>query len=294
VGGPAGVFTVRIETDNRQAGLALANDMQKYLSSTTLTRTSGKTAEFKSVSVSTPDAYYRYNGTPYVSVTGEFKDSDTTALVTLAKAAVEKEFTAEKIASYGLDKSNVVYDYGFESQNQDSFKTLLIAFPLVLIAIYILLLIEFRSFLQPLLIFMAIPFSLFGITLGLYLSDNSFSFFSMLGFFALLGLSIKNTILLTDYANQARRAGEGPVEAIALALEQRFRPLVATSVTAIVSLIPLALSNPFWQGLAIVLMCGLLSSTLLVIAVFPYYYLGAEFMRITTKRLFLRLFRKAS
>ncbi|MFO0882434.1 MAG: efflux RND transporter permease subunit [Candidatus Saccharimonadales bacterium] len=293
VGGPASNFTVRIETENREAGLKLANDMKVYLEGTTLTRPSGTTATFKTVSVSTPDAFYRHNGTAYVSVTGEFKDSDTSTLVTLAKNAVEKEFTAEKIASYGLEKSNIVYDYGFEGQNQDSFKTLAIAFPLVLVAIYILLLIEFRSFLQPLLIFMAIPFSLFGITLGLYVTDNAFSFFSMLGFFALLGLSIKNTILLTDYANQARRAGEEPVEAIAQALEQRFRPLLATSVTAMVSLIPLAVTNPFWQGLSVTLIGGLLSSTLLVITVFPYYYLGAEFLRIRTSRLARRILKKA-
>ncbi len=293
IGGPASNFTVRIETENRQAALKLAEDMKTYLSGTTLTRPSGTTAEFKSVTVSTPDAFYRHNGTAYVAVTGEFKDTDTSTLVTLAKNAVEKEFTAEKIASYGLEKSNIVYDYGFEGQNQDSFKTLAIAFPIVLVAIYILLLIEFRSFLQPLLIFMAIPFSLFGITLGLYLTDNAFSFFSMLGFFALLGLSIKNTILLTDYANQARRAGEEPVEAIAQALEQRFRPLLATSVTAMVSLIPLAVTNPFWQGLAITLIGGLLSSTLLVITVFPYYYLGAEFLRIRTGRLARRVFKRA-
>lgn len=284
VGGPAGEFTVRIETDDKAAANKLAADMQVYITNLTLTRASGTTAQFKEVSVSTPDAYYRHNGKAYVSVTGTFKDSDTSQLVTLAKTAVEKEYTDQKLESFGLSSSNVVYDFGFEGQNQDSFKSLLIAFPIVLIAIYILLLIEFRSLLQPLLIFMAIPFSLFGITLGLYLSDNAFSFFSMLGFFALIGLSIKNTILLTDYANQARRAGERPVEAIALALEQRFRPLVATSVTAIVSLIPLALSNPFWQGLAITLMCGLLSSTLLVIVVFPYYYLGAEFLKTSLSR----------
>jgi multidrug efflux pump subunit AcrB len=284
VGGPAGAFTVRIETEDKEAGHKLASDMQAYLTNVTLTRASGTTAQFKSVAVSTPDAYYRHNGKAYVSVTGTFKDSDTSQLVTLAKAAVEKQYSDQKLTSFGLSKENIVYDYGFESQNQDSFKTLLFAFPLVLLAIYFLLLIEFRSLLQPLLIFMAIPFSLFGITLGLYLSDNAFSFFSMLGFFALIGLSIKNTILLTDYANQARKAGEQPVEAIALALEQRFRPLLATSVTAIVSLIPLALSNPFWQGLAITLMCGLLSSTLLVIVVFPYYYLGAEYLKIHVSR----------
>jgi len=290
VGGPAGAFTVRIETDNVIAARQLAGDMRSYLSTETLTRPSGTKAQFKSVVVSTPDAYYRHNGKAYVSVMGEFKDSDTSALVNLAQKAVEKQYTTEKLADYGLTKDAIVYDYGFESQNQDSFKTLLIAFPLVLVAIYLLLLIEFRSFLQPLLIFMAIPFSLFGITLGLYLTHNAFSFFSMLGFFALIGLSIKNTILLTDYANQARRAGERPVEAIALALEQRFRPLIATSVTAIVSLIPLALTNPFWEGLAYTLIFGLLSSTLLVVTIFPYYYLGAEFLRITSGRLARKIF----
>jgi multidrug efflux pump subunit AcrB len=134
--------------------------------------------------------------------------------------------------------------------------------------------------LQPLLIFMAIPFSLFGITLGLYLTDNAFSFFAMLGFFALIGLSIKNTILLTDFANQSRAAGLHPVDAAHEALAERFRPLVATSLTAVFSLIPLALSSPFWEGLAVVLIFGLLSSTFLVITVFPYYYLGAEFLRL--------------
>ena len=99
-----------------------------------------------------------------------------------------------------------------------------------------------------------------------------------------MGLSIKNTILLTDYANQARRQGFQPVESMALALEQRFRPLVATSIIAIISLTPLALTNPFWQSLAVTLMGGLLSSTILVLVAFPYYYLGVEFLRIRTSR----------
>lgn len=126
---------------------------------------------------------------------------------------------------------------------------------------------------------MAIPFSLFGITLGLYITDNAFSFFAMLGFFALIGLSIKNTILLTDYANQSRKEGMRPVDAVHEALAERFRPLIATSLTAVVSLIPLALTSPFWEGLAVVLIFGLLSSTFLVVTVFPYYYLAAEYAR---------------
>jgi hypothetical protein len=72
-------------------------------------------------------------------------------------------------------------------------------------------------------------------------------------------------------------------------LEERFRPLFATSATAVVSLIPLALSSPFWQGLAVVLIFGLLSNTILVVTVFPYYYLGAEYLRLrfTAKQFFI-------
>jgi hypothetical protein len=106
----------------------------------------------------------------------------------------------------------------------------------------------------------------------------------MLGFFALLGLSIKNTILLTDYANQLRREGVPAVDAAVGALSERFRPLIATSLTAVVSLAPLYLSDPFWEGLTVVLICGLLSSTFLVITVFPYYYLGAEYLRMRVRR----------
>src|SRR5690606_5787693 len=102
--------------------------------------------------------------------------------------------------------------------------------------------------------------------------------------FALIGLSIKNTILLTDYSNQARRAGMDAIDAAHAALGERFRPLIATSLTAVVSLIPLAITSPFWEGLTVVLIFGLLSSTFLVITVFPYYYLGSEFLRTRVSR----------
>lgn len=284
VGPPASPFTVRIQTTDREAGLRLAADIQEFLLNKELVRASGEKAKIVSASISDPGSFNRVDGKPYVQVSGTFNGNDISTLVTLAQTAVEKEFTPEKVASYGLEKDALKFDFGQESENQDSFKSLAIAFPIVLLAIYLLLALQFRSLAQPLLIFMAIPFSLFGITLGLYVTDNAFSFFAMLGFFALIGLSLKNTILLTDYANQQRRLGRPAVDAAAEALGERFRPLVATSLTAVVSLIPLAFMSPFWEGLAIVLICGLLSSTLLVILVFPYYYLGVEFMRMHVSR----------
>lgn len=284
VGPPGSSFTVRVVSENRTEALKLAGDMKTYLEGVTLTRASGETAKLTDVSVGDPTAFSRADGKVFVAVNAGFDGEDTTTLVTLAQDAVKKEFTEQRVASYGLAKDAVQFDLGQEQENQDSFKSLALAFPLLLVAIYLLLSIQFRSLLQPLLIFMAIPFSLFGITLGLYLTDNAFSFFAALGFFALVGLSLKNSILLTDYANQLRRSGTPPVEAAVGALHERFRPLIATSLTAVVSLIPLAISSPFWEGLSVVLIGGLLSSTFLVVTVFPYYYLGAEFLRMRIKR----------
>lgn len=284
VGPPTAPFVVQIRTDDRTKAYALAKDLANFLQTTILTRPSGAKAKITTTTVGTPEIITRDGGQQYVSVSAEFDSTDTSTLVTLAQNAINKEFNEAKLAQYSLGKDTLKYDLGQESENQESFKTLLIAFPALLLAIYILLAFQFRSMLQPALIFMAIPFSLFGITLGLYLTDNPFSFFAMLGFFALLGLSIKNTILLTDYANQARAAGMGPIDAVYEALQERFRPLIATSFTAVVALTPLALTSPFWEGLMVVLIFGLLSSTFLVVTVFPYYYLAAEYLRLKISR----------
>lgn len=284
-GPPAPLFAIRVDSSqNREKSLQLAADVQTFLKTTELKRVNGTVAKLKSVDIANPSVFTRENETGYVEVTTQFADDDTSALVTLARDAVKKEFTESKVASYGLKKDAISFNAGQEDENQESFKTMAIAFPILLVVIYFVLAFQFRSMLQPLLIFMAIPFSFFGITLGLWLTDNAFSFFAMLGFFALIGLSIKNTILVTDYANQSRREGKHAVDAAHEALAERFRPLIATSLTAVVSLIPLALSSPFWQGLCVVLIFGLLSSTFLVITVFPYYYLGAEFLRTRISR----------
>lgn len=284
VGPPAQPFTVAIVTDDREKAFVLANDIAIYMQDLELTRTSGKTATVTNVIVANPSQVTRVDGKQRVTVSAEFDGTDTSALFVLAQNALEKQYTAEKLESFGLGADALQFDLGQESENQDSFAVLGIAFPVLLLVIYLVLAIQFRSLLQPILIFFAIPFSFFGISLSLYLTDNPFSFFAMLGFFALIGLSIKNTILLTDYANQAKRAGKGSVDAIVEALGERFRPLIATSLTAVVALIPLSIISPFWQGLAVLIIFGLLSSTFLVITVFPYYYLGAEFVRSKINR----------
>jgi len=283
-GPPPSAFAVRIETDNRKAAQRLAKDINSFLMNRELTRPSGEKAKITDTTIADSGSFTRADGALYQEVKANFDATDTTTLVTLAQQEVEKEFTASKLEGYGLKKDVLKFDFGQEDENQESFQGLIMAFPILLVAIYVLLAVQFRSLAQPLLIFMALPFSFFGIALGLYITDNAFSFFAMLGFFALIGLSIKNTILLTDYANQLRRTGVSAVDAAVGALSERFRPLIATSLTAVASLIPLALTSPFWEGLAVVLIFGLLSSTLMVLTVFPYYYLGAEFLRLHISR----------
>ncbi len=280
VGPPAAAFIVQLDATNRAAAYNAAGDVAAYMKTTELKRINGTTAHFTNITISSPDQYISSSGKPIVTVSAGFDGNDTTTLVNLGQDAVNKEFTDSKLKQYGLSSNSLTYDLGQESENQNSFKTLALAFPVLLIVIFILLAFQFKSFLQPLLIFMAIPFSIFGVMLGLRLTDNAISFFTMLGFFALLGLSIKNTILLTDFANQSRRSGLGAIDSAHAALAERFRPLFATSMTAVVALIPLAITSPFWQGLSVVLIFGLLSSTFLVVTVFPYYYLGAEYLRI--------------
>lgn len=289
VGPPASGFTVNINAEERAAATKLAADMATFLKRESLTRPSGEVAHFTDVAVGNTDVYNRTDAKPVLGVSASFDGTDTSTLTTLAESAVKDEFTATRLAEYGLPSDALSYNIGQESENQDSFKSLALAFPIVLLATFILLAIQFRSLLQPLLIFMAIPFSLFGVAFGLFITDNPISFFSLLGFFALIGLSLKNTILLTDFANQARRSGMGPIDSAVAAIAERFRPLIATSLTAIVSLIPLSLSSPFWEGLAFTLIFGLASSTILVILVFPYYYLAGEYVRMKTRQLFRKL-----
>jgi multidrug efflux pump subunit AcrB len=293
-GPPAAPFTVQLTATNRPAALKAAQDIASYMERIQLKRSSGKLAQFTDVTLPSPNVFNRSGRREIVEITANFNGTDTTTLVTLAQAAIKQKYNDSTLKQYGLSSKDISFNIGQESDNQNSFKSLAIAFPLLLIVIYLVLAFQFRSLLQPLLIFMAIPFSIFGVMGGLFITNNPISFFALLGFFALIGLSIKNTILLTDFANQSRRDGLNPVDAVLAALKERFRPLIATSLTAVLSLVPLAITSPFWEGLAVVLIFGLISSTILVLTVFPYYYLGVEFIRdhITPRKL-LRKFRNS-
>lgn len=289
VGPPAGNFTVQVKVgQNLQAATILARDLKSYLEIHELTRIDGSTARMKDVSVSPETTVTREDTERVLAVSANFVAKDVSTLVELAKKDVLKDYDSSKVASYGIASDALRFDFGQEEENQDSFASMGKAAGPLFIAMIVLMTLLFRSVLQALLILTALPFALFGVASGLSLTNNPLSFFVMLGVFALIGISVNNAILLTDYANQARHEGASPAEAISLALQARLRPLLTTSITSILALLPLALNDPFWEGIAYTLIFGLLSSTILVIFIFPYFFLIEEALRARIRRL-LRL-----
>ena len=149
--------------------------------------------------------------------------------------------------------------------------------PLILTAImliFAILVAEFRRFRETIVVAGVIPLGTFGGLLALFVTGNSLSVMAIIGFIALIGIEIKNSILLVDFTAQLRAQGMGLRDAIEKAGEVRFLPVLLTSITAIGGLTPLA----FWGGalyapLAAIIIGGLISSTLLSRVVTPAMYL---------------------
>jgi multidrug efflux pump subunit AcrB len=294
-GPPAERFPFKMQVYSEETDLAeaAALDIASWLQGRQIEKPNGDSSAITETDTSSPVVISRTDGKRYVEVFAAYETEDVSALVQGTRDAVNAEYDTDRLAELGLSADALAFDFGQESENEESFSALVPAGIIAVSAMFLLLAIQFRSVIKPLLIFLALPFSLFGVTYGLYISNNPFSFFAMVGFIGLIGIAVNNTILLTDYANQGRRAGLSPVDAIAEATALRFRPLFTTTATTIAALAPLAITDPFWEPLAITIMFGLLSSTILVILAFPYYYLLAEIVSRWLRSVWRRLTQRA-
>ncbi len=136
-----------------------------------------------------------------------------------------------------------------------------------------ILILEFKTFKGTLIVLSVVPLGIIGAVLMLLVTGNTFSFVAVVGMIALIGIEVKNSILLVDYTDQLRRNGEALEDAIQEAGETRFIPIILTTLTAIGGLIPLVLeNNPLYSPLALVIIGGLISSTLLTRVVTPVLY----------------------
>jgi HAE1 family hydrophobic/amphiphilic exporter-1 len=162
---------------------------------------------------------------------------------------------------------------GDAEQLAESGASALTALVLAVVFIYLVLASQFGSFLQPLAIMMSLPLSLVGVLGGLLIGGSTLNIFSAIGFIMLMGLVVKNAILLVDNANQRVREGTNLYDALVLAGQTRFRPIVMTTLAMIFGMLPLALNLHEGSGqnapMAHAVIGGLISSTLLTLVVVP-------------------------
>lgn len=182
----------------------------------------------------------------------------------------------------------ISYEGSIRRMNE-SISAIIFAFWLAMIALYIVLASQFDSFVQPIVIMLTAPLSFSGAFAMLYFGGQEMSLFTQIGLIALMGIVMKNGILLVDRANQLREKGASAREAILKACPERLRPVLMTAFAAIFGMIPVALSGSdgaeLRNALGYLIIGGLSSSTILTLLVVPAAYMVPGDVHAITKRL---------
>jgi len=166
-----------------------------------------------------------------------------------------------------------IIEAGEIESRKESFEGIGTAILIAIFGIFAVLILEFRTFKGTLIVLSVIPLGVMGGLLILWLTGYTLSFAAAIGFVAMIGIEIKNSILLVDFTNQLRQQGTELNEAIIKAGEIRFLPVLLTTLTAIGGLLPIALSRSnLYSPLAFVIIGGLITSTLLARLVTPVMY----------------------
>ncbi len=179
----------------------------------------------------------------------------------------------QKLQKYAWPKG-YRFEMGGELENrEESFGGMGQAVIIAMIAIFGVLVLQFRSYAQPFIVFSALPLAVIGSILALLITGNSFSFSAFIGACSLVGIVVNNAIILVDYTNQLRRDGMDLVPALKEAGETRFVPIVLTTLTTVGGLLPLTLSGgSLWAPMGWTIIGGLIFSTFLTLVIVPVLY----------------------
>lgn len=179
----------------------------------------------------------------------------------------------KKLENYNFPKGYRYYVAGELESQQESFGGMFKAVLIAILGIFGVLVLQFRSYTQPLIVFSAIPLAIIGSIFALLITGYTFSFTAFVGITSLVGIVVNSSIILVDYTNQLRREGKPMEEALQLAAETRFTPIILTTGTTIGGLLPLTLGGgTLWAPMGWTIIGGLLMSTFLTLIVVPVLY----------------------
>ena len=213
----------------------------------------------------------RREGRRVMTVTANVEPPDQAALVI-------NELNQSVIPQLRAEYAGLSVSYeGRQAQEREGLASLGLTFSLTLAALYLLLAIPLKSYIQPLTVMVAIPFGVIGALLGHLIMGYGLSMVSLLGMVALAGVVINDTLVMIEYGNRLREGGTDTTEAIKLAAARRFRPIILTTVTTFCGLMPMIFETSvqarFMIPMAISLGYGILAATAISLLLVPCLYL---------------------
>jgi len=211
---------------------------------------------------------HRYQGQRAVSLTANLKPEASTS--TPAVIALVKDFYKEIEAQY--PGANLIFG-GEHEDTQRSYSSLMYAFIIAVMLMYIVLAAQFQSYLQPVIILSAIAFALIGVVLGKVLTQSLFTVNSFIAIIGVAGVVVNDSLILIDFMNKSYKAGATRIEAINKAIKVRLRPIILTTLTTTLGLLPMALGFPedsiIWGPMASTFVSGLAVATILTLFIAP-------------------------
>ena len=222
----------------------------------------------KVVETETPPAIQRKNRERLITVSAMVSDgvalSDVVA--NAEKVLAETEIPSELMVRIG----------GSYEDQQEMFGDLIMLLAMIIILVYIVMASQFESFMSPFVIMFSVPFAFVGVLLGLFVTGTPLGAMGMVGILILMGIVVKNGIVLIDYTILMRERGYSVAEASVIAAKSRLRPILMTTLTTVLGMVPMAIGtgegSEMWRSLGMVVAWGLSISTLVTLVIIPTIY----------------------
>lgn len=211
----------------------------------------------------------------------ERKDRERVVTVTGVVAKGYALSEAVEVAQKHIENAEIPTEFmvkiaGDYENQQDSFSGLFTLLILIIILVYVVMASQFESLLDPFVIMFSVPFAIVGVLIGLAVNNMALDVMAMIGILILVGIVVKNGIVLIDYAILCRERGMDVNTAVTTASQQRLRPILMTTLTTVLGMIPMALGSgegaEMWNGLGITVSWGLTVSTLITLVLIPTIY----------------------